>query len=55
VRVVLTSNGLDVLSTAVPVHLDGIDRHLVQPLGASRMRSLARASRVLRDALADQY
>lgn len=52
VRVGLTDGGLDILASAVPRHLDSIDRHLLAPLGPERLRALGETSRVLRDALA---
>lgn len=54
VRVVLTDGGLGVLASAVPVHLESIDRHLVASLGAERVDSLSAISRTIRDVLSDR-
>ncbi|MDH3299246.1 MAG: MarR family transcriptional regulator [Acidimicrobiia bacterium] len=51
VRVALTERGHAVLGSALPAHLESIDRHLVASLGADRVNSLAEVSRALRDGL----
>jgi DNA-binding MarR family transcriptional regulator len=55
VRVALTEHGQAVLASALPAHLDSIDRHLVASLGADRVKSLAEVSRTLRDGLAERF
>ena len=54
VRVVLTERGLGVLVSAVPAHVECIDRHVVSSLGTDGVQSLATISRTLRDALSER-
>jgi len=49
VRVGLTAEGRDALLAALPVHLDGLERHLAGPLAPDELTALENAVRSVRD------
>jgi DNA-binding MarR family transcriptional regulator len=50
----LTDNGFDKLREAAPTHVDGVRRHLVEPLGGDDMAALGRLFAKVHQHLADE-